>query len=305
MNMITIVTTAVTALAMGLSAASYLGEEHFGNSPLPADNFTAWPQIIHVVNDTSRVYHSWVNGNEHCYYQGDVETINKMLAKFADVEVANLEVILRPAPGQTKSFQGEPVRFNAMLHLVGGIALHQTTLDKGSLIWSDHPQLHIYIGETINLDQLKLPAKLAVIGIGELKRRNLEALSSTDQSVRGWGCGNLAALDPYDVQSATAITKLLADREDWVRLNAAGALGSMQATAKHELAVLQKTEATKEGPLSEQLKTRVQESVSLIRDAQPDTKTTREHAEVQRAIEEFLSQRSKAGAHSGQSPLRR
>ena len=56
-----------------------------------------------VVNHTSRVYHTWVNGNEHFYYQGNLDALNDTLRKFAQ-EKAVREVVLRPGPGMTTSF---------------------------------------------------------------------------------------------------------------------------------------------------------------------------------------------------------
>jgi len=54
-----------------------LGEEHFGNAALNEANFQDWPGIMPLVNHPSRVYHSWVNGNEHFYYRGDTPALNK------------------------------------------------------------------------------------------------------------------------------------------------------------------------------------------------------------------------------------
>ena len=127
----------VAALLLPLvwpAVAWALGEEHIGNAPLPAANYTEWPRVMALVNDPARVYQCWVNGNEHCYYHGDTAALNAALANFARVGAEVREVVIRPGPGRRRSFHGEPVEFGWMLHLVGGDIRHETTLDRGSLV---------------------------------------------------------------------------------------------------------------------------------------------------------------------------
>jgi hypothetical protein len=88
------------------SRAWALGEEDFGNKPLNELNYQEWKGIVPVVNHSSRVYHTWVNGNEHFYYQGDVAALADCLKKFAAFPTPLHEVVLRPGPGTVKSFNG-------------------------------------------------------------------------------------------------------------------------------------------------------------------------------------------------------
>lgn len=74
---------AVVLAAATAGGALALGEEDFGNKPLNAANFTDWPEIMPVVNHTSRVYHVWVNGNEYMYSAGDVAALNDTLQNLA------------------------------------------------------------------------------------------------------------------------------------------------------------------------------------------------------------------------------
>ena len=63
-----VLTMAVVGLC-ALSADVYgMGFEHVGNAPLNAVNYREWKGVMPVVNHPSRVYHTWVNGNEHFYY---------------------------------------------------------------------------------------------------------------------------------------------------------------------------------------------------------------------------------------------
>src|SRR5437764_8147461 len=102
-------------------AARALGTEDFENAPLNAANYTDWPGIMPVVNHASRVYHWWVNGNEEFYYRGDVAALNDALAKFGEAGSPGREVVLRPGPGVTHSFDGkQQIEFGWDLHLIGG-----------------------------------------------------------------------------------------------------------------------------------------------------------------------------------------
>jgi hypothetical protein len=267
------------------------GQEQFGSAPLLAANYPEWPRVVALVNDPARVYHWWVNGNEQCYYRGDTAALNAALANFARVGAEVHEVVIRPGPGRTRSFHGKPVEFGWMLHLVGGISRHQTTLDRGPLVWSRHPMLHVFVVDDIRLDQLQVPEGVRLIGLGELKRRNVEALGSSDQTVRGWGAGHLAELDPYDERSASAIAKLLDDPDDWVRASAVSALASLGATAKSSLPALEGARAFRSGPYKEQYEKRTTKAVEEIRGAKADSAGEKSHREALRRIEEFLAAR--------------
>src|SRR2546430_12189578 len=75
-----------------------LGMETRGNEPLSERNYELWKGIMPIVNDKARVYERWINGNEHFFYKGGTKELNKALAHFAKVDVANHVVGLRPGP---------------------------------------------------------------------------------------------------------------------------------------------------------------------------------------------------------------
>jgi hypothetical protein len=270
--------------------AMALGEEDFGNSPLNAANFNDWPQIMPVVNHTSRVYHTWVNGNEHFYYAGDVAALNDALRKYAGAGSPVKEVVLRPGPGEAKTFDGKKtVKFNWNLHLTGGIAKHLTTLDKGDRVWSQNPVLTVYVDKDFPYRRLTIPNGLKVQTLSDLKLRVREGLTSTDKTVRGWGAGELAALDPYDPKSLEAIAKLLKDPDDWVRLNAAGVLPLFGSKAKAALPALRETLTTGDA----QLLTRVKESIAEIEKAESRADAEAEHWKIDSEIRAMTGARSK------------
>ncbi|MES2792311.1 MAG: hypothetical protein V4719_22025 [Planctomycetota bacterium] len=135
-----------------------LGIEEKGNGPLNEFNYTEWKGIVPIVNDTTRVYQVWVNGNEFLYYQGTTKQLNAALIKFAKVEVKNHVVALRPGPVEQRSFHDKtPIPFNWELHLIGGLTKSKATNDIEDLEWQKDPVLTVYIGGDIDLGKLEIP----------------------------------------------------------------------------------------------------------------------------------------------------
>lgn len=260
------------------------GQETFGPEPLSAANYAEWPGIETVVNDLRRVYHTWVNGNEHFYYRGDTLALNAFLKQFAKAGAGPREVVLRPGPAEAKTFHGETVAYDWMLHVVGGIAGHLATLPEGDKVWNKQPVMHVHVGEGIELGELEIPAGVTVVGLKELKARYRDALDSTDQTVRGWTCGSLASLDAYDEENVAAIALMLKDQEEWVRLNAAGALAAFGTRGKAALPALRTARAA----AGEELVKRIDETIQGIEKAGPDTAAAERHYKALRDIEKFV-----------------
>jgi hypothetical protein len=278
----------VTVLVLCCGSARALGQETFGNEPLNAANYTSWPGIVPVINHPSRVYHTWVNGNEHFYYRGDTAALNDTLRRYAEAKSEVREVVLRPGPGVTRTFSGErEIPFAWNLHLVGGIARHLTTLPQGDKVWSRHPVLTIHTGGDIDLAKVEIPRGLTVLSVADVKRRTREGLSSPDKTVRGWTTGVLADLDSYDPESREAIARLLADEDNWVRLNAAGVLPLFGRSARPALPLLRAALATQDAPLKEQ----VQKSIEAIEKAEDRAAAERAHQEQLERIQRFLAER--------------
>lgn len=284
----TIGTVAAAVLAFGFPAGAFAaGDEHFGNEPLGTANYAEWPGIDTLVNDPARVYHFWVNGNEAFHYRGDAAALNDFLKRFAAGGGVR-EVVLRPAPGSTKSFHGEEVAFDWKLQLVGGIAGHLATRDQGEKIWRTNPVVDVHVGDAIKLDELRLPPGVTVVGLKEVKGRVRDALDSEDMTVRGWGCGQLAELDRFDEENAAVIASMLKDPEEWVRLNAAGALASFGPVAKGTLPALREA---REGA-KEDLVKRIDETIREIEKGEPDSAAVEERQKRLREVEEFVAGRA-------------
>jgi hypothetical protein len=135
----------------------------------------------------------------------------------------------------------------------------------GEKVWNRWPMVSVYVDpevkDGIDLSAIKIPAGVKFIEVAELAARYREALASTAQDVRGWTCGELAALDPYDAASLDAVTKMLKDPVPWVRLNVAGALPTF-INAKSALPALR--EAVKDAGNDAQLKESLEKAITTI-----------------------------------------
>ena len=281
---------AVLAIVGSLTAqrAWGLGEETFGNDPLNEANFADWKGIMPVVNDKSRVYSNWVNGNEHFFYKSGTKELNAALVEFAKIEVKTHEVLLRPAPGITHTFDRKEIPFNWELHIHGGISKHLLTLDKGDEVWNKDPRLTIYVGGDIDLAKLEIPNGVTLLDVPTLSKRVAAGIAaSKDKTVRGWGCGQLTSLDHFSADNMQAVAKMLDDEDSWVRLNAAGSLPLFGKKAAAHLPAL------RECLISEDkgLKTRAQAAIVEIEQAEDKSKEEKESAAGQKAIAQFLAAR--------------
>ncbi|MCR9229800.1 MAG: HEAT repeat domain-containing protein [bacterium] len=263
-----------------------LGMEDFGNKPLNAANFTDWPGIMPVVNDTHRVYHTWVNGNEHCYYRGDTKALNAALKRFAATPEKVHEVILLPGPAEIRSFRKEKsVTYNWSLHLVGGIAKAMLEKTQENGFWSKYPVLTVYVGETIRLDQLKIPAGCKVLQLADLEKRYLQGLSSSDPTVQGMSLGSLAMLNPYSERNLKAIAKLLDESNSRIQIHTVRMLAEFGRLAKPVLPALQAALKTEDG----QLRTQLEETIQAIEAAPDRAAEAQAHRKLVEQIQGFCA----------------
>lgn len=272
-------------LAISSTPAWAMGTEEIGNAPLSKLNYSDWKGIAPVVNDASRVYQNWVNGNEHLYYEGDVNALNAFLQKFRAADLKAHEVILQPGPGTVSTFQHDKTfSFHWVLHIVGGISKHQTKLDQGEKIWSDSPQVTIYFDEKLDLEKLKIPAGVHLLDTATLSRRWREALKSTDISVRGWGAAELARLDSHNEENLKAVGALLDDKDEWVQLNIIGALPVFGKKAEPYLPKLKEMPAKAD----KHRQTALADAIRKIEEAREDPAKEKTYLDNLKRISEFI-----------------
>jgi hypothetical protein len=275
----------ILLLACGASRVWALGTEDFGASPLSELNYKEWPGVVPLVNDPSRVYHCWVNGNEQFFYRGDAAACNNALTNLARVAAGPHEVVLRPGPGTTHSFHGREIQFDWMLHLVGGVVRDLPTLDQGAKVWPKSPRVTICVDNKFDLDGLQVPKGVTLVSLDELSQRGREALTSSDKTVRGWGAGELARLDHFSAENLSAIAKLLDDKDPWVCRNAAGAVALFGKKASSLLPALR--EQLKTG--DEQLQSQLERTIKNIEVAEDAVTAEREHRAIQEKIRQFCN----------------
>ena len=274
-----------------------MGEETIGNKPLNAHNYTDWPKIMPVANHTSRVYHTWVNGDERFYYKCDAKQLNDLLENFGKTDQAQKEVVLLPGPSSTTNFKGDKsFSYNCSMHLVGGIAKHVAKKDKGTIFWPAHPQLTIRIDKDFDFKALRAPENCRLVAPSELKQRYIEGLKSTDQTIRGWGISYLVQVDPYDTKSLDIVIKKLDDKVDWVALNALSSLPKFGSLAYAHLPRLQEIA---DGDIEQNAK-RANEAIESIKRAGQELSTEEKnkkdaHGAVMKKIEAFLDNEEGGG----------
>lgn len=217
-----------------------MGQEEFGNAPLGEPNYADWPGIMPTINHESRVYSSWVNGNEYFCYRGDEAALHEVLARFAQSESPVREVFILPGEGVRKTFDGVDMRHDWMLHIQGGIS---RAVGKESIALDLYPTLTIYT-RNLSLESGDVPEGITLLDIHDLRERYAEALKSEDQEVRGYADSLWAGADPYNPDAARAIADLLQDSDSWVQSMAAISLGRLGTLAAAYLESLKTTKAS-------------------------------------------------------------
>ncbi|MHC4086765.1 MAG: HEAT repeat domain-containing protein, partial [Planctomycetota bacterium] len=243
-----------------------LAFQRVGNKPFHEVNYKQWKSIMPVINHESRVYHSWVNGNEHFYYSGGTKELNDILQKFAALDVDVREVVLRPGPEKAMIFnKEEQIGYNCLLHIQGGISRHE---EEGTNIFDKYPTMTIFVDDdNTTLERIKIPADVTLIEVADLRGRYLRGLYSTDKSVRGYAAFFLAGVDVYHGSNVFAIAKLLKDEDMWVRLMAANSLSRFGRKAEPALPVLKRGLQDS----NERIRNRFQETIEKIEAAKDTT----------------------------------
>ena len=261
-----------------------MATEDRGNAPFGERNYEAWKgkDIMPVINHPSRVYHVWVNGNEHFYYRGDTEALNDVLRKFAAVKLEVREVVFLAGPAETSPFHDEKLRYDWQVHLLTGLAGRDTPSGAEMDVGERNPTLTVFVGEgNVVLDEVRIPEGITFVGPTELRKRYLKALKSNDGDVRGYAAYRLAELEPYNKANLPLIVGLLEDKDaGWTAL---GALAKMGKTAEEALpAISQALKKRDEG-----WRKRALEVIEEIRGAKDTTEAARVHGEVVKLISNF------------------
>lgn len=227
----------LAALAENVGA---LGFDDFGDGRLSPFNYRDWPGIMLVITHQPRVYHQWVNGNEHFCYRGGTEVLNEALTKYAAVQAAAREVVLLPGLGRMGTLRQKSIEYDWHLHIRGGLSRAIAAEDKGFFVCPPYPTVWVFVGGGMDLDKLRVPKGIGIIGLPDLRRRYMRAITSESKQVRGYAAYHLAQVDFDSKESAAAIGRLLSDNDNWVRTMAASALGQFGRHAESAVPLLQR-----------------------------------------------------------------
>jgi hypothetical protein len=281
---------AVALILLASSKVSSAGIDGPGNNPLKAIHYLDWPNAMPVINDTHRVYYIWVNGNENFYFQGDTAALNAALKNFAAIKADRLTVILRPGPGKGSSLIGDrKFQFNWNLHLLGGISKHMSSLHLASNVWDPNPQLFVYVGEPIKLEEIEIPNGVELLEIADLQTRYAKCLASKARMVRGWCLNDIAQLNPHNPDSMEQVARMLEDEDDWVKSNAAGAMSRFTGLADQ---AIERLKAVKSDDAV--LQVQVRRSIERLQQDRLDEASGKEYEQALASIHAFVTARQKA-----------
>jgi hypothetical protein len=152
-----------------------------GNAKLSAENYTDWPGLVEAINDQSRVFQIWCNGDERFFYSGDTATLNRVLRKFAKTKVPELHVVLRPGP---TPLNGKPSKIDWHIHVIGSIARASIQHRELASISDVHPTFTIYITDRLDLDAISIPPGVIVLQLEDIRKRYLDAQKHGKPHVR-------------------------------------------------------------------------------------------------------------------------
>jgi len=261
--------------------------ETMGNKPMDAVNYSEWAErgMMPVINHPSRVYHVWVNGNEHFCYRGNARALNEMLKAFATVKTDVHEVTLVPGPPtRTKLGEKDRLDYDWEVHLLTGLVARVQKEEPSVCVGEHIPSLFVYVGsDRLKLSDVTIPQGVTAIGPEALRERYLKAMKAEDGRMRGMAAYRLAQLEPFNKDNVPLFTGMLKQDRD-VAWFAAGALEKMGALALPALPVLE-AEMEKQ---SKHRKQRFQDVIESIEKAKDRKKEAEAYRKVREEIQEFL-----------------
>ena len=157
----------VVVLAMLSSArCSYgMGTEQVGpdsDQRHPTIAQPGWPAgTVELLRQESRVYSSWVNGNEHFYFNASPDEINKLIGLFSKTRMRDHELWIKTGKQQVTSATGDKISYNVNFHVLGGLALGMPRRDESPN--THEPTLTVYIDPSADqalFQQITLPGNI-------------------------------------------------------------------------------------------------------------------------------------------------
>jgi hypothetical protein len=210
-----------------------LGQESFGPAGEHVQTSPEWPDGVEpLLRHPSRVYWNWVNGNEHAYFDGGIDTVNELLELFGLVDLPQHNVVLLPGRPSAQSFHGQKVPYTVELELPGGIYLHHIRQFAQTGLYSDRPRLIVHVDSALveNLDELRVSDKVMLHPSAHRVDDALKHVSATDRSLRGRAISILGEIGESPPAVVDALEDAAKDPDDeYIRNTARSALEQLAA----------------------------------------------------------------------------
>ncbi len=161
--------TMITVLALFscIRAGYGLGTEQIGPDsaqPHPTTEQSGWPAgMIELLRRDSRIYSSWVNGNENFYFLASSKEVQELVRLFSQMRMRDHQLQIKLGTPKVKTFRGAKFDYSVHLHFLGGIAQFVARRDESPQTYE--PTLTIYVDEGADqswLEQLKLPDNITL-----------------------------------------------------------------------------------------------------------------------------------------------
>ena len=213
-----------------------------GNAPLSNLDDKAWPGLLAVLNDESRaLYTEGPTTEQTAFYRGDTTALERVLGAFANVAIEERVVVLLPGRGEGFPWSDKDSPYDWRLEVNQGEPWTPISAEYRALIRSPHPTLTVFVGGTVDLERLRIPRAITVVGVGTLRESYRQALLSDDENVRSLAAWQLSQLDPYGKESAAAVENLPPQEKAWNRV--AKALKEIQERRRDSAPVRARYEA--------------------------------------------------------------
>lgn len=276
---------AVTLFAGG--AVFALGEFTCGNRPLNAANYTKWAGIINVINNSHRVYHSWVNGNEDSWFSGTTDDINSAMDEYWRSELESYQIILLPNPGPIATCDSVKVKCNWRLHVMGGITAAYFKREKDSSnVYDLNPTLYVYVDDASQLKSLRFPSGALLLSPADIRERCLKGVKEGSNTTRGYAASLLASIDSHTPESARIIAGLLDAKDANLSAMAIYSLSQFGANAQGQLETLQKHK-----PENDNNSKQLAELLKSIKEAKPRAEADQKTRELVAQIDKFVARK--------------
>lgn len=167
------------AFVPALLSASSMVRTVGGDHPAGPVHNEHWPAgLAAIVNVPDRVHGWFVNWEDVFYFTGDTQELNRFISRTGALPGGDLRVILHPGSLAVRSpWDAAPRPLRADWTLYAAPFTQAQVTDDGITPGPFVLRIHVYLGGQVRLDELVVPAEVAVESGGEIEdfvRRHAE-----------------------------------------------------------------------------------------------------------------------------------